>query len=104
MVAGPLPANLEHLNTYRDTASWRMLAASGVDARVVVAPQDGPPNMIWPAVTSVAVADVTEVQFLASSTGSLHVFLNDKQIYERKESQAFRNDSDRFAATLAKGD
>jgi putative heme-binding domain-containing protein len=104
MVAGPLPANLEHLNTYRDTASWRMLAASGVDARVVVAPQDGPPNMMWLAGTSVAVADVTEVQFLASSTGSLHVFLNDKQIYERKESQAFRNDSDRFAATLAKGD
>jgi putative heme-binding domain-containing protein len=50
------------------------------------------------------VDEATEVQFLGSSTGSLHVFLNDKQIYERKEPQTFRADSDRFAATLAKGE
>jgi putative heme-binding domain-containing protein len=104
-VTGPLPANLEHLDTYaRDTAPSRTLAATGVDARVVIAPQDGPPGMMWLAVTNVAVTEATDVQFLGSSTGSLHVFLNDKQVYQRKESQAFRADSDRFAATLAKGD
>jgi putative heme-binding domain-containing protein len=104
LVAGPLPANLEHLDTYRDTAKWRTVAASGVDARVVLAAKDGPPNMMWLAVTGVFVSEPTELQFLGSSSGSLHVFLNDKQIYERKESRTFRADSDRFAATLANGD
>jgi putative heme-binding domain-containing protein len=50
------------------------------------------------------VAEPAEIQLLASSSGSLQVWLNGKSIHERRELQAFRIDSDRFAATLAKGD
>ncbi|HEX5102261.1 MAG TPA: c-type cytochrome, partial [Pirellulaceae bacterium] len=104
-VAGPLPANLERLDTYAsDTASWQTLAATGIDAKVVLAPKDGPPGMMWLAVTTIAATDATDVQFLGSSSGGLHVFLSDQQIYERQEPQAFRPDSDQFAARLAKGD
>jgi putative heme-binding domain-containing protein len=103
-VAGPFPASVEHLDTYANRGGRRTLAASGVEARVVLAPKDAPLNMMWLAVTNVFLTEATEVQFLGSSSGSLHVFLDNKQIFERKESQAFRADSDRFAATLAKGD
>jgi putative heme-binding domain-containing protein len=50
------------------------------------------------------VNEPTDVEFLGSSSGSLRVWLNGKSVHVRAEPQSFRIDSDRFAATLAKGD
>jgi putative heme-binding domain-containing protein len=58
---------------------------------------------VWLALTDVAVAEPTEVQFLAAGNGTLRVWLNGKLVHERKEVRPFQTDSDRFRGTLGKG-
>ena len=52
----------------------------------------------------VRVAEQTAVEFLASGSGRLDVWLNGKSVFRATKRSAFRIDSDRFAATLAAGD
>jgi putative heme-binding domain-containing protein len=81
----------------------RVLFADGMEARVVLAPKADGANGIWFAHTDVAVDTPTSVEFLASSRGSLQVWLNGKPIYERAKSRSYETDSDRFAGKLDKG-
>ncbi len=81
-----------------DNAAKRIVIATGTEARVMLA-KDG----VWAAATYVAVAEPAEVEFLASSTGSLRVLLNGKQIHRRDQPRSFQIDSDRFAGQLVKG-
>jgi len=84
-------------------ADWQTLFASGTEARMPLAAKGAVKEGVWLAYTDVAVAEPTPVEFLASSSGSLHVWLNGKSLYVREQARNFQVDSDRFAGTLMKG-
>src|SRR5262245_31333056 len=91
------------------TADWRTAFAAGLESRVVVAekgapaPGAGPADRVWLAATDLIVPDPTPVQFLGSSAGKLHVWLNGRRLYQREEERAFQPDSDRFDGALEQG-
>jgi putative heme-binding domain-containing protein len=111
-VSGPLPADsaqsiIERLQANRtagDAADWRSTFATGPEARVTLAPKNAAQAGSWLAQSTLRISEPTDVEFLASSSGSLRVWLNRRLVHERLEPQSFRADSDRFAATLAEGD
>jgi putative membrane-bound dehydrogenase-like protein len=77
--------------------------AAGTEGRIAIAAK-GIENGRWlQAWTDIDVSEQTGVEFLASSSGSLQVALNGKSIHHREKPQNFRVDSDRFSATLVKG-
>jgi len=80
----------------------RTLFATGTEGRVLLAPKSDPKSA-WLAYTDVRVAESTPVEFLASSSGSLRVWLNGHSLHQRDQASGFQIDSDRFAGTLAKG-
>lgn len=86
-----------------DTADWPELSATGTEARVLLSPKQPAKDDMWLAITKVAVSESTAVEFLGSTSGSFEVWLNGKSLYRRDEPRTFRIDSDRFSATLAKG-
>jgi putative heme-binding domain-containing protein len=81
----------------------RTLFATGTEGRVLLAPRSDP-KATWLAYTNVMVAEATPVEFLGSSSGSLHVWLNGKVVHQRDQVREFRPDSERFPGTLVKGD
>jgi putative heme-binding domain-containing protein len=85
-----------------DTAGWRTLFAAGTEAHVRLA-KDSAKDALWLAYTDVAVPEATAVEFLASSGGSLRVWLNGRPLHRRDQVRNFRIDSDRFSGTLARG-
>ena len=76
--------------------------ATGTEARIPLASQ-AVKGGFWLAYTEVAVTEPTAVEFLASSGGSLQVWLNGGSLYRRDQARNFQIDSDRFSGTLAKG-
>jgi putative heme-binding domain-containing protein len=75
----------------------------GTEGRIVITAK-GAKNGTWfQGRTDIAVSDQTGVEFLASSSGSLQMWLNGKPIYHRKQPQDFRVDSDHISAVLSKG-
>lgn len=82
---------------------WRTLFATGVDARVSLAPAAGAEEPVWLAYTDLIVPESAPVQFLASSSGKFQVWLNGRRLYERGDVRAFQADSDRFDGTLLAG-
>jgi putative heme-binding domain-containing protein len=109
--SGPVPAQaapriieqFASIGQAGDTPSWRTLFASGTESRVFLAPKDSTKDVLWFAYTDVAVPGPTALEFLASSSGSLQVWLNGRSLYRRDQARNFQIDSDRFAGTLAKG-
>jgi putative membrane-bound dehydrogenase-like protein len=85
-----------------DNSAWRNAFATGTEARVALGAAPTADGR-WLATTQVAVAAPAAVEFLASSHGSLRVWLDGKQLYHREESRSFQIDSDRFGGTLARG-
>lgn len=83
-------------------ASWRNLFATGTEARLAMGPAGAGDDM-WIAFTDVAVAEPAGIELLASSHGSLRVWINGALRYQRKETRNYQIDSDRFAGTLVKG-
>jgi putative heme-binding domain-containing protein len=81
---------------------WLPASEVGSDAKVTLA-ADPRTEAVYLAFADVILPAETTVQFLASATGTFHVWLNGKPAYERKESRPFAAESDRFDATLAKG-
>ena len=77
--------------------------AAGTEGRLVVSAKGAAEGRLVPGADRIAVSDLTDVEFLASSSGTLQLWLNGKSIYHRETPQSFRIDSDRFSATLAKG-
>jgi putative heme-binding domain-containing protein len=77
--------------------------AAGLESRVTLAPKGSAKDAVWFAYTDVYVAEPTTVEFMASSSGSLQVWLNGKSVGRRDQARSFQLDSDRFSATLAKG-
>ncbi len=84
-------------------ADWRSVFGTGADGRVLAAAKTPRPGLSWLAAADVVAADKLEVEFLASSRGSLQVWLNGSSIHQRGQARKFQTDSDRFAGTLAQG-
>jgi putative heme-binding domain-containing protein len=88
-------------------ARWQTVFAAGLESRVVVtgkpAPGAGQADRVWLAVADLMVPDSTPVQFLGSSAGKLHVWLNGRRVYRRDEVRPFQPDSDRFEGAFEKG-
>jgi putative membrane-bound dehydrogenase-like protein len=110
-VRSPLPApiapriiervvSVGFLDDLRERATY---FATGAESQLELVSKDPPENARWLAYTDVAVAEATAVEFLASSRGSLQVWLNGRLLYRRDQARSFQLDSDRFAGTLAKG-
>jgi hypothetical protein len=106
-VRGPVPAQsssplIERFATpgSPDRApEWQQVFASGTQGRVPLASQAAQ-GAWWFAYTEVAVPEPTAVEFLASSSGSLQVWLNGRPLYRRDQPRNFQIDSDRFPGTL----
>jgi putative heme-binding domain-containing protein len=81
----------------------RVQFATGTEGRVAIAGKRAEKGHWFHARTEIVVLDPTDVEFLASSSGPLQVWLDGKSIYHRKIAQSFHIDSDRFWATLANG-
>jgi putative heme-binding domain-containing protein len=83
---------------------WQAVFAAGAEARVALETSkpftDG---QVWLAQATLSVDASTPVQFLASSNGTLRVWLNGRRIQQRKEVRPYQPNSDRFEATLDKG-
>jgi putative heme-binding domain-containing protein len=84
------------------TPEWQPIFATGTEARVRLASQAAN-GAVFLAYTDVAVSEPTAVEFLASSSGSLQVWLNGRSLYRRDQARKFQIDSERFPATLVKG-
>jgi putative membrane-bound dehydrogenase-like protein len=82
---------------------WRTLFASGAEARILLAAKDAANDDVSFGQTDIGVSQPTAVEFLASSRGSLQVWLNGRSLYRRVRAANFQIDSDRFAGTLKKG-
>jgi len=85
------------------TPGWRTLFATGTEARVLPAPKDAGKDALWFAYTDVDVPEPTAIEFLASSKGSLQVWLNGQSLYRRNQARKYQIDSDRFSGTFARG-
>jgi putative heme-binding domain-containing protein len=84
--------------------NWRAVFAAGADARVALeADKTVADGQVWLASASLLMDDAAPVQFLASSNGTLNVWLNGRRIHQRKEVRPYQPDSDRFDARLEKG-
>jgi len=110
-ITGPLPSEaalslieqLRSTNPSVDGPTWSTQFGAGTEARVTLT-KDAGKDDVWLAHTILRVAEPTDVEFLASSSGSLEVWLNGQSLHRRDEPRAFRADSDRFSAMVASGD
>jgi putative heme-binding domain-containing protein len=83
---------------------FRPLIASGGDSRVDINSEKGvQPGSQWLAYSDVLVAEPTRIQCLASSSGTLQVWLNGRSVYQREKPGEFQPDGDRFEAQLERG-
>jgi putative heme-binding domain-containing protein len=86
---------------------WNTVFAVGLDARVRLADElkaaEGSGARVWLAATDLIVSEPTAVQFLASSSGKLRVWLDDRRLYQRNETRNLQPDSERFDGTLDAG-
>jgi putative heme-binding domain-containing protein len=82
---------------------WRPLFATGTESRLNLGPAKEGEKGVWLAATDLAVGEAVPVEFLASSSGTLQVWLNGRSLHKRERSGSFQIDSDRFSATLAPG-
>jgi putative membrane-bound dehydrogenase-like protein len=101
--APPIIARFATAGSEVDTAVWQTHFATGTEARVLLNSLGGAKDDLWLAISDLAVPESTAVEFLGSMSGSLEIWLNGRSQYRRDEPSSLRSDSDRFAATLAKG-
>ncbi|HEY2251442.1 MAG TPA: HEAT repeat domain-containing protein, partial [Planctomycetaceae bacterium] len=99
-------------------AVWRTVFASGLESRIGLndnnqptgetagnsSPANSPPgDRVWLATSEVIVSESTPVQFLASASGKLQIWLNGRSLFERDQVRPFQADADRFDGTLETG-
>jgi putative heme-binding domain-containing protein len=86
------------------TAGWRAVMTTGAESRVDLSAADAPKApALWLACSDVSIAEPTRAQFLASSNGTLRVWLNGRLVHERAKPGNYQSDSDRFEAQLDEG-
>jgi putative heme-binding domain-containing protein len=114
-VRGPLTDNaaaelLKHLTTddgvLPETDGTRartvIAEAAGAEIRLPSSKKASNAN-VWVATAPVRVEAETGIEFLASATGGLTVWLNGDRVHHREKPGAYRLDSDRFLARLRSG-
>jgi putative heme-binding domain-containing protein len=99
-------------------AGWRTDFAGKLESRISLNEKDqpaakgggnalssksAPADRIWLAATELIVSESTPVQFLASASGTLQVWLNGRSFFQRDQVRPFQADSDRFDGTLSAG-
>ncbi len=106
----PRPGSLkvveEKLGVWKSLDGWKQAIATGAESDLLVQKAVAAEKLgggVWFAATDLDVPEPTAVEFLGSSRGSLQVWLNGKSLYRRDQPRKFQLDSDRFAATLTKG-
>jgi putative heme-binding domain-containing protein len=68
-----------------------------------VPPNSARGDRIWLAATELELSESTPVQFLASASGKIQVWLNGRSILERDQVRPFQPDSERFDGKLEAG-
>jgi putative membrane-bound dehydrogenase-like protein len=102
--SGPVPRQATRLILEAtEHEGWRTLFAAGAESRLTLAPAGEAKDSLWFASTDVNVPAPMPVEFLASSRGSLEVWLNGRSLYRRAETKPFQIDSDRFTGTFDQG-
>jgi putative heme-binding domain-containing protein len=81
----------------------RPLIADGAEGRIELAASAMPAQSVWLASADVYVTEACDVEFLGGSLGTLAVWLNGTQVYEREEPSAFRLNGDVFGSHLESG-
>jgi putative heme-binding domain-containing protein len=83
---------------------WTSHVAAGLESSVSLK-ADGSPDRrpAWLAVSDVVVSDPGDVEFSASSNGTLRIWLNGRLMFQRLTMGTFRPDSDRWEASLQPG-
>src|SRR5688572_1206378 len=82
------------------TTGWRA-AAAGPDSRVAFGPVEGP--AVWLGAAEFIVPELSRAQFLASSNGTLTVWVNGHLVHRRAVPGRYATDSDRFDTDLESG-
>lgn len=111
-VRGPLTpkaaaAALETITASPEPAhgiEWQMQYAAGTESRVSLPAEGAANDSHWLACADVTVPEPTDIELLASNSGSLRIWLNDQLVHQRDATGGFRIDSDRASAALVKGD
>ncbi len=86
------------------SGSWQSQLATGTDAAVRFSKAKPETSLtVWLAVSDVSVVEPGAVELLASSSGTLQVWLNGRAIYHRDKPDKFQPDFDRFEATMTAG-
>jgi putative heme-binding domain-containing protein len=98
------PDRLFVMPTTEIRGAWATVFASGADTRVqFTSDAETKPDSVRLAYTDLFLSDPATVQFLASCSGTFHVWSNGTPLYHRSTIHAFRADSDCFEADLAEG-
>jgi putative heme-binding domain-containing protein len=85
-------------------AEWGAVVASGPESSAALPlPQDAGGEQVAIACADLVADEAVPIQVLASSSGSLQVWINARAAYRRDAEAAFRPDADRFDAELAAG-
>ena len=81
---------------------WETTLVQGPEGSVTLSSKTAS-DSTWLAYADLFVKEPAAVQWLASSTGKISVWLNGQRIYERSEPRQDQGDLDRFDAALVKG-
>jgi putative heme-binding domain-containing protein len=80
---------------------WKEVLAAGPDSRAVIG--TAAEGSAWIALADFEVAESGPAQFLASSSGTLEVWLNGRPVHRRARAGTYAPDSDRFDVELREG-
>ena len=87
-----------------DSNRWQHVFSAGTDAVVNLKPAKGVHGpAAWLGFVELITAKSMQAQFLASSEGTLQMWINGKLAYSRDKAATFQPNSDRFEATLVAG-
>src|SRR5206468_6115109 len=82
-------------------SGWRTVVAIGIDSRVNFgSANDGSVRI---GLSEFLVSEGSRAEFRCSSSGTLDVWLNGKQVHRRSQPGNYATDSDRFEADLEPG-
>jgi putative heme-binding domain-containing protein len=86
------------------TNSKRMMVDRSSDGVHLPAAEDKPIESVWLAAADLLTDEPDDIEFLASSHGSLTVWLNGREVFKRSELTKFHPNSERFEGRLAQGE
>jgi putative membrane-bound dehydrogenase-like protein len=83
-------------------SGWRTILATGLDARTVLGPANGPENA-WLAHAELSLPEGCPVEFFTAASARIEVWLNGELVFRRDRPAVLGPYPDRFETTLPKG-